>query len=82
MEEGLGSNCWQFKDVLDKLLDIVTVPISEALNKDKVTLTTQAIYIASSLIIFPGVVLRRTDPPLLSLDCQSHSRAGIAVQRL
>jgi hypothetical protein len=43
MEEGLGSNCWQFKDVLDKLLDIVTVPISEALNKDKVTLTTQAI---------------------------------------
>lgn len=36
MEEGLGSNSWQFKDVLEKLLDIVTVPISQALNKDKV----------------------------------------------
>jgi len=37
MEEGLGTNCWQFKDVLEKLLDIVTVPISQALNRDKVS---------------------------------------------
>jgi hypothetical protein len=69
MEEGLGSNCWQFKDVLEKLLDIVTVPISQALNKDKVTSKTKLYKNVAHLSIFLGVVLWRTYPPLLPLDC-------------
>lgn len=46
-----SSNVWQFREVLDKLLDIVTLSVKQALCLEKVTHSTELVYNCCHLLV-------------------------------